>query len=67
MPHFQMHDSINHGITVTPFCMSKIIKKTPKILFPEFLGYFTTNTGGKKTQHKTQPNKKKKHLEKSML
>lgn len=58
MPHFQMHDSINHGITVTPFCMSKIIKKNPKILFPEFLGYFTTNTGGKK--HNTKPNQTKK-------
>lgn len=66
MPHFQMHDSINHGITVTPFCVSKIIKK-PKLLFPEFLGYFTTNTGGKKPQHKTQPTKQKQHLEKSML
>lgn len=46
-----MHDSINHGITVTLFYMSKI-NKTPKILFLEFLRYFTTKTGGRKKRKK---------------
>jgi len=49
-----MHDSINHGITVTPSYVSKI-NKTPQILVREFLGYFTSKTG-------ERGRRKKKHL-----
>lgn len=57
-----MHDSINHGITVTLFYTSKI-NKTPKILFLEFLRYFTTKTGGRKKKKR----ERRKHLEASCL
>lgn len=47
MSYFQMHDSIHHGMNVSPFHMSKI-NKTQKILFLKFLGYFTRKTGKRK-------------------